>query len=103
VDGLVELPDKTVIVEAMIRMEPGKIQRLKDYEQLYKTDPEFANRAKLPIELILLTPHDIPFVRTMAERAGVRYVVYRPDWIVPLLGSLPARIAQGHLQGVAVT
>jgi hypothetical protein len=100
VDGVVELPDRTVLVEAMVRVEHGKIQQLKNYAQLYRSDPEFSHRAGLPIELVLLTPFDIPFVKAMAEREGVRYAVYRPSWIEPLLGSLPPRIGQGHLQGV---
>jgi len=100
VDGLVLLRDKVVIVECMIRDEPGKIQHLKNYRQLFLADPEFAAHHKKPIELVLLTPLDNPFIRAMAEREGVRYVHYRPAWIEPLLGQYPKRIGGPRFQGL---
>lgn len=102
IDAVVELPDKTVLVEAMVRVDTGKISKLKTYRQLYLTDPQFEHRRGLPVELVLLAVIDVPLMAYQCEAEGVRYVHYCPDWAKPMLEALPKRIAQGHLGGVSV-
>jgi len=102
VDGLVFLADKTVIVEAMVRDAPGKIEELKLYRQLFLQDPKFKDRWNLPVELVLVTPIINPLIKLRCEAEGVKYVVYRPEWIIPYLETLPARIAHPRAGGTQV-
>jgi len=100
VDAIVKLPDKTVLVEAMIRDEPGKVQMLKLYRRLFLSDTEFRDRWELPVELVLVTPIFNPLLRAICQEEGITYAFYRPDWIEPYLGSLPPRLREPRLQGV---
>jgi len=89
VDALVFLADKTVLVECMVRDAPGKIEELKLYRQLFLQDPRFKNRWDLPVELTLVTPIVNPLIKMRCEAEGIRYVHYRPDWVVTYLETLP--------------
>jgi len=102
VDALVLLADKTVIVEAMVRDAPGKIEELKLYKQLLLQDPKFKHRWTLPVELILLTPIINPLIKIRCEAEGIRYEIYRPEWIIPYLETLPPRIASPRAGGTQV-
>jgi len=100
VDAIVFLDDRTILVEAMVRDEPGKIAELEMYRDLFLSDPEYKARWELPVELVLLTPIFNPFIRAKAEERGIRYVYYRPPWIEQYLESLPPRMSAGRLHGV---
>ena len=102
VDAIVELPDKTILVEAMIRDEPGKIQMLKMYRNYYLTDPAYAERRTLPIELMLLSPIYNPMIKHLCTTEGIRYVFYRPVWIETYLTTLPPRISSPRLAGAYI-
>jgi len=100
VDAVVELPEKTILIEAMIREDFGKIQMLKTYRHLYRTDPTYRDRWELPIELIILTPIYNPLLEHFCREEGIRYIHYRPQWIEPYLGSLAPRHRTPRLKGV---
>jgi len=102
VDGLVFLKEKTVIVECMVRDQPGKVEELKLYRRLFLQDPRFRGRWDLPVELILLTPIVNPLIKMRCEAEGIRYEHYRPEWVVPYLQSLPPRMAHPRGGGVQV-
>ena len=84
-DAIVTLPDKVIIVEALVRPEWWKIQQLKMYGKLFKSTPEFKEHWHKPLELLLLTTVDSPFHAKMAEMEGIRYVLYQPEWIIPYI------------------
>jgi len=80
-DAVVFLPDKIVIVEALVRPEWWKIEQLIEYERAFRSTPEYAKFADLPIEKVLLTTVDSPYHRAMAEERGIRVVLYQPAWL----------------------
>jgi len=100
VDAIVLLPEEVHIIEAMVRDEPGKVTELKIAKDLFLRDPTFKEHWKKRIRLILLTPIYNPFLKSVCEREGIEYVFYRPEWILPYLGSLPIRWRAGRLHGV---
>jgi len=102
VDAIVFLEDRVVLIEAMIRDEPGKIQLLKIYRDLFLSDPDFKEHWAKKIELVLLTPIWNPFIRAQCHREGVTYTYYRPPWIEKYLTSLPARFRAGRMHGVPI-
>ena len=101
VDAMVRLADRTILIEAMIRDEPGKIQMLKLYKRLFLTDPKFRDRWELPVELALITPIYNPLLQALCQEEGVNYIHYRPPWIETYMSTLPARIQGPRLGGVA--
>jgi len=101
VDAIVELADLTVLVEAMIKSDFGKIEELRMYRDLYLMDPKFAHRRGIPIELVLVSPIWNELLAVRARRQGIRFVFYRPDWIEPYLYSLTPRHRSARLQGIA--
>jgi len=84
-DAIVLLPEKVIIIEALVRPEWWKLLQLKEYEKAFKMTEEFREHWHKPIELVLLTTIDSPVHRAMAAEMGVRYVIYRPEWIEPYL------------------
>ena len=90
-DAVVILPDKVIIVEALVRPEWWKIEQLLEYERLFKHTPEFAEHWNKPIEKVLLTVDIDDFHRMIAEERGVRVVIYRPAWIESYLARYPPR------------
>jgi len=100
VDAIVFLPDETHIIECMVRDEPGKLSELEMYRDLFLSDPDFKERWRLPVRLILLSAIPNPFIKMQAEKRGIRFVFYRPRWVERYLGTLPARFAVGRLHSV---
>ena len=84
-DAVVLLPDKVVIVEALVRPEWWKMLQLEEYERAFKNTPEFKEHWDKPIEKVLLTTIDSPYHRAMAHEKGIRVVLYQPPWIVPYM------------------
>jgi len=54
-DAIVLLPTKVVIVEAMVRHEPGSAEDLLKYRWLFKETEEFKEHWQKPIELVIVT------------------------------------------------
>jgi len=90
-DAVVLLPDKVVIVEAVVRPEWWKLQQLKAYAKAFRSTPEFKEHWHKPIELVLLTTIDSPFHARMAAEEGIRYVLYRPAWLETYLSRYAIR------------
>lgn len=99
-DAIVFLKDKTVIIECMIRHEPGALEDLIKYKLLFLETPEYRSRWNLPVELVLLTPLDAPFYFKMAKLFGIKVIQYHPAWIDEYLNSYPRRFRRGKLSAV---
>ena len=101
-DAIVLLPDKVVIIEALVRPEWWKILQLEEYAKLFRHTPEFRDHWHKPIEKVLLTTIESPFHRAMCEERGIRVVIYRPPWILEYMATLPGRKTRppGGLMGV---
>jgi len=78
VDAIVFLADKIILVEAMVRHEPGSIEDLKKYKKLFLQTEEFRQHWDKPIELVLVTPLDMPFYEELCKDEGIRVEKYRP-------------------------
>jgi len=99
-DAIVLLPEKVVIVEAMVRHEPGAGEDLLKYEMLFKETLEFHDFWDKPIEKIIVTPLDVSAYERVYKAMGVKVVNYRPVWILEYLGTYPARFRGGKLSGL---
>jgi len=99
-DAIVLLPDKVIIVEAMVRHEPGALEDLLKYKELFKMTEEFREHWHKPIELILLTPLDVPFYEKFAQKFGVKVVKYKPMWIIEYLHTYARRFWRGKLSSI---
>jgi len=99
-DAIVLLPDKVIIVEAMVRHDPGSGEDLLKYEILFRETKEFKEHWNKPIEKIIVTPLEIgPYIR-FYEKMGVRVIKYTPLWIQEYLGTYPPRHRRGKLSGL---
>lgn len=90
-DAVVLLPDKAVIIEALVRPEWWKIVQLEEYEKAFRVTEEFKAWWDKPVEKILLTTAASPVHIEMAREKGIRVVIYRPKWIEPYLQSYAIR------------
>lgn len=90
-DALVELPDRTELIEAKIVAAPGAIAQLELYERLLPETPDLAHRRGLPITLVLLYAVEDPDVSALAREKGIMLEQYRPSWVDEHLGTLRAR------------
>jgi len=90
-DALILEKDKTIIVEAAIRPDPGKISQLELYAMLLPHTIELENRKDLPIEKLLLYAIPDEATLTLARRHGIRTVQYRPPWLDDYLKVLMPR------------
>jgi len=84
-DALAILENEVHIIEAYLRFEHGKIEQLLDYIKFFKITPEFKEHWNKPVIGILLTPLEDPVNEYKARQLGLRYVLYRPSWIIPYL------------------
>ena len=80
-DAVVLLPDRAIIIEALVRPEWWKIVQLEEYEKAFKVTEEFRDWWDKPVEKILLTTQLSPVHLAMAQEKGIRVVIYRPKWI----------------------
>jgi hypothetical protein len=81
VDAVVELDDRTILIEAAVVPDPGKISQLDLYRYLYPLTPEFYDRRRLPVDGLLLCAVDDPVFRRIAADRGYGVYVYRPPWL----------------------
>ena len=88
---MILLPDKTIIVEAKIRLDPGVISKLEIYRRLFLETPEYKDRWRLPLELMLVYAIEDPVTIELAREKGMRCVPFRPPWISDYLRLLSPR------------
>lgn len=99
-DAIVILPDRVIIIEAMVRHEPGALEDLIKYKMLFKETEEFKPHWNKPIELWILTPLDLPFYEKLAADMGIKIIKYKPSWILEYLNTYPRRYSRGKLSGL---
>ena len=99
-DAIILLPAKVIIIECMIRHEPGALEDLVKYGMLFRETPQFKAHWNKPIELVLLTPLDAPFYERLAKKFGIRVEKYKPAWIFEYLHSYPRKYWRGKLTSV---
>jgi len=99
-DAVVFLEDKVVIIEAMVRDEPGAIEDLLRYKKLFQEDTDFIQYRDKPIELWLVTPLQSPHKQKMAEEMGIKWVYYSPAWIWEYLSRYERKFWRGSLSSV---
>lgn len=87
-DALVFLPDRTVLIEAKIKPEPGVTAQLKLYARLLPNTPELEECKHKPVEKVLVCAIEDPQVSALAREENIRVVVFRPKWIEAYLDVL---------------
>jgi hypothetical protein len=80
-DAIVELVDRTEVVEAKIIADPSALGQLDQYAGLFPLTPEFAHRRGLPVQMTLLYAIPDAMVLELAKRRGIVAVQYRPPWV----------------------
>jgi len=100
VDAIVLLPDQVHLIEAMVRHEPGIIEDLLKYEELFKVTEEFKPHWEKPIRKIIVSPLAIPWYEEFGKRYDIQFITYRPIWILEYLGTYPRRHRRGQLSHV---
>ncbi len=96
-DGLILLSDKTIIIEAKIRLEPGVITKLELYHKLFQETPEFKDRWHRPIEEMLVFAVEDPVTIQLAREHKIRAVEFHPPWVDDYLRILHPREREAPL------
>jgi len=99
-DAIVLLEDRAIIVEVMVRHEPGVLEDLEKYELLFRETEEFREWWEKPIEKVLVTPLDLPFYERLAAEKGIKVVKYKPIWIREYLATYAPKYRRGMLSAV---
>jgi hypothetical protein len=90
-DGVLPLPNETLVIEAKVKATPGAIGQVKFYlRQAYRT-PDFQawlNRAVVPVVLFAEDDDD---VSAFARQEGCRVEIYTPPWIAEYLQQVQYR------------
>lgn len=81
VDALVIMPGALLLIEAKIFKYMDGLAKLPVYKSLVPSTPELKTMLDLPVEMQLLIPVEIPWVRTAAENMDVKVYVWCPDWV----------------------
>ena len=90
-DAIVELPDRTELIEAKIVAAPGAVGQLDLYAELLPATPSLSHRRGLPVTKVLLYAVEDAMVVDLARRHGIVTVQYRPPWVDEYLGRLSHR------------
>lgn len=90
-DAIVELPDRTELIEAKIVMTPGAIAQLDVYARLLPLTPTLSHRRGLPIEKVYLYAVPDAVVLQVAREHNIRTEQYRPPWVDEQLARLRGR------------
>lgn len=80
-DALIEMPQKTILIECKLYPRLGPLDGLLLYERLYKMDPRYRHRHHLPVEKMFVYAIEDPALNIVARSLGIRTVSYRPDWL----------------------
>lgn len=99
-DAIIVSPTELVVLEGKIIAHPGSISQVMLYMQLVPTTPELQPFLDRQIVGRLLVAVEDPVVTSLADRLGIRTVVYRPPWIDDYLEILDARQRRGSRQPV---
>lgn len=90
-DAVVILPDRLLLVEAVMRADPGKLAVLELYEMLIPQTPELQQYANLPIKKVLLYAIEDPVLVELARRKDILAVRFTPSFFDTWFAQLKAR------------
>src|SRR5712691_5495791 len=91
VDLMVIEPRTVHLVEGKIRLEPGALEQLELYKELWPRTPEFAEHRDKQVELHLVFAIEDSVLTAIARRRGVLVHIYHPPWVDEYLALLQAR------------
>lgn len=80
VDAIVYLPDRLLLIEAVLRSDPGKLSILQLYEMLVPQTPELAPYRHLPVEKVFLYVIEDPTLNILARRQGILPIQFVPSF-----------------------
>ena len=96
-DAVVVNKGEAIIVEAMVRHEPGSIEDLLKYKELLPYTTGYEWTKDKPIRLILLTPLELGWFENFCRKHGVEVVHYKPLWVEEYLHTYPRYEWRGKL------
>jgi len=91
VDVLIEPPPDIVIVEATMWQASEALGKLAEYLVLLPATPEYSGWAGHPLVPVILTAQHDTVTELLAQRQGVRYVFWEPEWIGEWYAVYPER------------
>ena len=94
IDALVYLPDRLVMIEAVMRSNPGKLAILELYRRLIPQTPELAKFWDFDVDLVLLYVIRDPIVNEIARERNIIPIQYVPVWFLDWFKSLLPRQRQ---------
>ena len=97
IDCIVYLRDRLLLVEAILRADPGKISVLKLYEKLLTQTPELAEYYDLPVQKVLLYCIEDPALLAVAREEGILPIRFVPRWFDEWLETLAPRHRRASL------
>lgn len=97
IDCVVFLQDRLLLVEAILRAQPGKITVLKLYEKLVSQTPELSEFHHLPIQKVLLYAIEDPVLLDLAREEGILPIRFVPRWYDEWLATLRPRERRASL------
>lgn len=80
VDAIVYLPDRLLLVEAVLRSQPGKISTLNLYEMLVPQTPELRPYRDLPVQKVLLYCIEDPVLNILAQKDDILPIQFVPSF-----------------------
>lgn len=80
VDAIVYLPDRLLLVEAVLRADPGKLAQLQLYERLLPQTLELQPYLHLPVQKVLLYCIQDPALEVLAKEQGVLAIRFVPSF-----------------------
>lgn len=84
-DATVIYPPYLDIIECKIWSPEKGFADLLEYRELIPETPELQEFTDLTVRLFLVIPFVRPHWESMAQRYEINLVIWRPDWVVPLL------------------
>ena len=91
IDALVFLPDRLLMVEAVLRSNPGKLSVLALYERLLPQTPELREWWAFPVQKVLLYVIEDPVVNILAEERNILPIQFVPSFFDEWFNKLRAR------------
>ena len=80
VDAVVYLPDRLLLVEAVLAAQPGKLSTLQLYEALVPQTPELAAYRELPVQKVLLFCIEDPVLTELARQQDILPIQFVPSF-----------------------
>ena len=74
-------PTEIQVIEAKVVAEPGAISQLQHYIDLVYTTPLLQTYGNRRVQGVLLWAVDDAIVHQRAVAAGIRVVIFTPDWV----------------------